>query len=252
ARRFPDDLDAATLFAEALMDLRPWDLWTLDGRPQPGTAEIVATLESVLRRDPAHPGANHYYIHAVEASAHPERGIASADRLRALVPGAGHLVHMPSHIYMRVGRYDEATEANVRAVAVDREYIAKAKPDGMYPMMYYPHNLDFLWAAASMEGRSADALRAARDLSAEATPEMVRKMPDIESAPVAPLFVLARFGKWDEILNAPALPEDLPFATGSWHYVRGLALARTGRLAEAAKEQALLAGIAASTAADRP
>jgi tetratricopeptide (TPR) repeat protein len=252
AGRHPDDLDAATLYAESLMDLRPWDLWTADGRPQPGTKEIVTTLEGVLRRDPAHPGANHYYIHAVEASAHPERGIASADRLRALVPGAGHLVHMPSHIYMRVGRYDEATEANVRAVAVDREYIAKAKPDGLYPMMYYPHNLDFLWAAASMEGRSADALHAARDLSGEATPEMVRKMPDIESAVVAPIFVLTRFGKWDDILKEPAPPEDLPFATGVWHYARGLALARTGHVGEAAKEQGLLAGIAASTPADRP
>src|SRR5437867_5327894 len=134
-----DNADAATLFAEAAMDLHPWDLWNADG-PQPWTPEILTALECALRTDPKHPGANHLYIHAVEASAHPERGVAAADRLRALVPGAGHLVHMPSHIYMRVGRYDEATEANVRAVAVDREYIAKAKPDGMYPMMYYPHN----------------------------------------------------------------------------------------------------------------
>jgi tetratricopeptide (TPR) repeat protein len=251
ARRYPDDLDAATLFAEALMDLRPWDLWTLDGRPQPGTEEIVATLESVLRRDPSHPGGNHYYVHAVEASLHPERGEAAADRLRTLVPGAGHLVHMPSHIYMRVGRYAEAREANVRAVAVDRAYLAKAKPDGMYPMLYYPHNIDFLWNAASMEGRSAETIRAAREVATVATPDMARQMPDAEGVAVAPLFALARFGRWDEILTEPAPPEDLPFARGTWHYARGLALARTGRLDEAVGEEAELARIVETTPPDR-
>ena len=138
-----------TLFAESLMDLRPWDLWTVDGRPQPGTTEIVTTLEGVIRRDPSHPGANHYYIHAVEASAHPERGVAAADRLRALVPGAGHLVHMPSHIYMRVGRYADAADTNTNAIKVDEAYIAAQQPAGVYPMMYYPHNVHFFWSAAS-------------------------------------------------------------------------------------------------------
>jgi tetratricopeptide (TPR) repeat protein len=252
ARRHPDDLDAATLFAEAMMDLRPWDLWTLDGRPQPATEEIVATLESVLRRDPRHPGANHYYIHAVEASPHPERGEAAADRLRDLVPGAGHLVHMPSHIYMRVGRYAEAVGANERAVAVDRAYLARAKPDGLYPMMYYPHNLDFLWSAASMEGRSTETIRAARELTQVATPDMARQMPDVESAVVAPLFALARFGRWDDILAAPAPPEDLPFACGTWHYARGLAFARGGRPDDAAVERDRLAKIVDTTPSDRP
>jgi tetratricopeptide (TPR) repeat protein len=247
AQRYPDDLDAATLFAESLMDLRPWDLWSLDGQPQPGTEEIVRTLEAVLARAPDHPGANHYYIHAVEASNHPERGVPAADRLRGLVPGAGHLVHMPAHIYMRVGRYDDAVAANVRAVAADRAYIASAKPEGLYPMMYFPHNLDFLWSAASMEGRSADTLQAARELSTHATPDMVRQMSDIEGAVVAPLFALARFGKWTEILNEPAPPDDLPFASGIGHYARGLAFTRTGRLGEARKELAALEKITAAT-----
>src|SRR5262249_4859487 len=153
--------------------------------------------------------------------AHPERGVAAADRLGGMVPGAGHLVHMPAHIYMRVGRYDDAVNANVRAVAADRTYIAAAKPEGLYPMMYFPHNLDFLWSAASMEGRSADTIQAARELATHATPDMARQMSDIEGAVVAPLMALARFGKWEAILAEPAPPTDLPFASGMWHYTRG-------------------------------
>lgn len=251
SRRHPHDLDARTLFAESLMDLRPWDLWTSDGQPQPGTPDILATLESVLARSPDHPGANHFYIHAIEASNEPARGLAAADRLGTLMRGAGHLVHMPAHIYMRVGRYADATEANVRAVAADRDYIAKAKPSGMYPMMYFLHNIDFLWSAASMEGRSAETQRAARELATETTPEMVRQMPDIEGGLVAPLFALARFGRWEEILKEPAPPEDLPFARGSWHYARGLALVRTGQPGEAAKELVMLEKIAATTPPER-
>jgi tetratricopeptide (TPR) repeat protein len=239
-RRYPDDLDAATLFAESMMDLRPWDLWSRDGEPRPGTEEIVATLESVLKRDPEHPGANHYYIHAVEASTHPERGVASADRLRGLVPGAGHLVHMPSHIYMRVGRYGDAVAANERAVAVDRAYIARAKPDGLYPMMYYPHNLDFLCAAASMEGRSRDTIRTARELAAVSSPEMARQMADAEPPLVAPLVALARFGRWKEILREPDFPDDLHYARAIRHYARGLAFTRLGHAREAASEHAAL------------
>lgn len=236
SEKYPDDLDAKTLYADAVMNLRPWDLWTSDGKPQPGTLEAVAALESVLARAPDHPGANHLYVHAIEASPRPERALAAADRLRALVPGAGHLVHMPSHIYMRVGRYDDAVAANERAVAADRAYIAQVKPSGMYPMMYYPHNLDFLWAAASMDGRSADTIRVARELAAETSPEMVRQMSDIEGGLVAPAVALARFGRWQEILAEPAPPEDLPFALGVWHYARGLAFTRTGKLDDAAKE----------------
>jgi tetratricopeptide (TPR) repeat protein len=159
---------------------------------------------------------------------------------------------MPSHIYMRVGRYTDAVDANERAVAVDERYIAQAKPAGMYPMMYYPHNVDFLWNAASMEGRSADTLNAARKIAAMVPPEAVRHMPDIENAHVAPLFALSRFGRWEEILKEPAPADDLPFATGTWHYARGLAFARTGRLADADAELAALRKIVAATPDDRP
>ncbi|MGH7963704.1 MAG: hypothetical protein ACRERD_18080 [Candidatus Binatia bacterium] len=247
ATRYPDDLDAATLSAEAMMNLRPWDLWTLAGQPQPGTLEIVSTLEAVLKRDPEHPGAIHYYIHAVEASLQPERAVPFADRLADLMPGAGHLVHMPSHIYIRVGRYRDAAQSNVRAAAVDAEYIEKHDVQGVYRMMYYPHNIHFIWASASMEGQSAEALRAARDLAAKMPTEMVRQMPPMEFFTPTPLFALVRFGKWEEILKEPAPPTDLRYTTGMWHYARGLAFTATGRLDGAAGEHARVAEIAAAT-----
>jgi tetratricopeptide (TPR) repeat protein len=251
AHTYPDDTDAATLYAESLMVLRPWALWTLDGQPQPGTLEIVATLEAVLKKEPMHPGANHYYIHAIEASTQPERGLVAAERLHDLVPGAGHLVHMPSHIYMRTGRYADAAEANTRAIKVDEAYIAAVKPDGVYPMMYYPHNIHFLWAAASMEGRSADAIRAAKEVTKGVSPEMVKEMAMLEYFVPTSLFAQARFGKWNDILAEPAPPADQAYATGVWHYARGLAFAATGRLDDAAKEQQAVAAAAAAMPPDR-
>lgn len=236
ARRFPDDLDAGTLFADALMNLRPWDLWTLDGAPQPGTGEIVATLERVLAADPMHPGANHLYIHAVEASPEPRRAEAAADRLRTLMPGAGHLVHMPSHIYYRIGRYADAEAVNAQAVAADRAYFAKSRPSPIYRMMYFPHNLDFLWHAAGMEGRGAECVRAARELASEVPAAAVLEMPDMEIAPAAPLLALARFARWEEVLAEPAPPAGMLYVTGAWHYARGLALDAKGRRDEAARE----------------
>lgn len=240
ARRFPDDLDAGALFAEALMDLRPWDLWTLDGRPQPETDEIVSTLEGVLRRDPEHVGANHYYIHAVEASRSPERALPSAERLGGLAPGAGHLVHMPSHIFMRVGRYADASDANERAALVDRRYIREQRPEGIYPMMYFPHNLHFLSIAASMEGRSAVAERAARELDAAVPDRDVRHMPMLEMFRPTLLFALVRFGRWEDVLAEPAPPSEQRYTTGIWRYARGRALASTGRLDDAAREATAL------------
>lgn len=251
AHTYPDDTDAATLYAESLMDLRPWALWTLDGQPQPGTLEIVATLEAVLKKEPMHPGANHYYIHAIEASTQPERGLVAAERLHDLVPGAGHLVHMPSHIYMRTGRYADAAEANTRAIKVDEAYIAAVKPEGVYPMMYYPHNIHFLWAAASMEGRSADAIRAAKEVTKRVSPEMVKEMAMVEYFVPTSLFAQARFGKWNEILAEPAPPADQAYTTGAWHYARGLAFAATDRLDDAAKEQQAVAAAAAAMPSDR-
>ncbi|HBZ69857.1 MAG TPA: hypothetical protein DEP35_09035 [Deltaproteobacteria bacterium] len=249
--RFPDDLDAATLYAEAMMDLHPWALWTRRGKPQPGTLEIVATLESVLKRNPDHPGANHYYIHAVEASPSPERGLASADRLAGLVPGAGHLVHMPSHIYMRTGRYDDAVLANERAVAVDEAYIESQNVHGVYAMMYYPHNLHFLYAAAAFDGRSAESVQAADKLAEKIPPDMIGSMPALEGFLVVPLFARVRFGKWEEVLAEPAPSESLKYASAISHYARGLAYLRTSRIREARGELASLDQIAAGLPKDR-
>lgn len=251
ARRFPDDPDAGTLYADALMNLRPWALWTPDGKPEPGTEDAVAALERVLAKYPEHPGANHFYIHAVEASPTPERAVAAADRLATLVPGAGHLVHMPSHIYYRVGRYADAARVNTKAVEADRAYFKLAEPSDMYRMMYYPHNLDFVWHAASMMGHSAEAIRAARDFAAEAPLEMVAQMSDMETAPAAPILVLVRFGRWDEILSLPAPPAALPYATGAWRYARGVAFAATRRPDDAARELAELEKIRGAIAPER-
>ncbi len=251
AKKHPADLDAATLHAEALMVLRPWDLWTADGKPQPGTTEIVATLEAVLAKEPDHLGANHYYIHAVEASPDPGKALASAQRLAGLAPAAGHLVHMPSHVYMRVGRYADAAEANRRAIAADERYIAGEEPTGVYPLMYYPHNLHFLWSAASMEGRSAEAIAAGHKLTAQLSPKALREMPMLELFAPTPVLALARFGRWDRVLATTAPGDEFVVATAMWRYTRGLALAATGKLDEAAAEQAEVARLAATVPADR-
>jgi len=249
-KQYPDDLDAATLFASSMMELRPWDLWTKDGKPQPGTEEIVSALQGVLARNPDHPGANHFYIHAVEASPNPGLAMLSARKLPKLAPGAGHLVHMPAHIYIRVGAYDEAALANERAIEVDKKYIESEKPTGAYTMMYYPHNIHFLWAAAAMEGRSAEAIKAARDLRKHLTPEAVVKMPMSEFMFPTLYFALARFEKWDEILNEPAPPASLPYSTGMWHYARGLAFTATKRVEGAETEARELARIAVTVPSD--
>jgi len=251
ARRYPDDPDAQVMFAESLMVLRPWDLWTLDGKPQPGTLEIVETLEGALKRWPGHPGANHYYIHAVEASGNPERALRAADTVAATMPGAGHIVHMPSHIYMRVGRYQDATETNRRAIAVDEKYIAAGAPEGVYPMMYYPHNIHFMWSAASMEGRTAEATVAAQKLDGHLDPAMVREMPAMEYFAPTLIVTFVRFGKWDQVLAVPAPPDDLAFWRGMWLHGRGLALAATGKLPEADAAHAELATIVDAIPGDR-
>ena len=251
ARRHPEDLDASVIFAESLMVLRPWDLWTADGKPQPGTEEIVATLERVLERNPGHPGANHYYIHAVEASPHPERALRAADTVAATMPGAGHIVHMPSHIYMRIGRYADAADTNTKAIVVDEAYIASQKPAGVYPMMYYPHNVHFFWSAASMEGRSADAIAAARSLDEEVNPEMLRQMAMMEYFAPTLAFAYVRFGKWNDVLALPRPPDDLPYSLAMWHHARGLALAAIGKLPDAEASLAELRRLAALVPADR-
>ena len=248
--RYPEDLDAATIYAEALMDVRPWDWWTHDGKPAPGTLDAIASLSRVLKKNPSHTGANHLFIHALEESPAPGRALLAANRLARLAPNAGHLVHMPSHIYMRVGRYHDATELNRKALAVDRAYIEAQKPQGIYPMMYYSHNMHMAWAAMTFEGRSVEAIRMARTLGDHVSPEAVRQMPPMEFWLPVPYFALARFGKWDEILSLTAPPSDLRYTTGMWHYARGVALAATGKKEEASAERDSVAAIAAAMPAD--
>jgi tetratricopeptide (TPR) repeat protein len=235
--RYPDDDDAAALFAEAVMTTMPWDYWIDPENPKPNTAEVIAVLEDVLERSPGHPLALHLYIHAVEASSSPARAEAAADRLANLVPGAGHLVHMPSHIYWRVGRYNDASEANVRAAAVDEAYIAACNAQGFYPAAYYPHNIHFLWAASAMEGRSAVSIEAGKKVAANVQLEMIEQFPGVEFFHTIPLLSLVRFAKWDEILATPAPPEGLEFSRGIWHYARGIAMARTGDIGGARAER---------------
>jgi tetratricopeptide (TPR) repeat protein len=248
-RQWPDDLDAATLYAESAMDLRPWQLWDSEGKPAEGTEEIVAVLESVLRRNPNHTGANHYYIHTVEASRQPERALPSAERLKSLVPGAGHLVHMPSHIFMRTGDYEEAARCNERAVAVDRAYIQARAPTGIYPMMYYSHNLHFLAVARAMQGRSGDSLKAAQQVAAHVGPH-VKDMAMLEGFMPTPILIQTRFRRWDEIMKAPAPQPKQVITTAIWHFARGMAQAAAGHLPEAEKEKDALSAASKSLPAD--
>ncbi len=251
ARRFPDDLEIATFFADAMMNLRPWNLWTVDGAPQPGTEELVQTLERVLARDPRHPGALHLYIHAVEASTRPGRAEVAADRLATLMPGAGHIVHMPSHIYWRLGRYADAVTVNTAAVQADLAYFKTAEPSPIYRGLYHPHNIDFIWHSASMQGRGAETVRAARELASKAPPDMIAAMPDMETAPAAPIVALARFGRWDEVLAHPAPPREWRYTRGVYHYARGLAYSAKGDAAQARRELAELETILSAMPAER-
>ncbi len=250
ARRYPDDAEIQTLHAESRMDLRPWRYWTPEGQPEAGTEAIVAGLERVIRRNPGHPGACHFYIHAVEA-VHPQRAVACAERLAALMPGAGHLVHMPGHIYIRVGRYADAIRANEHATHADAAYIRDRQPGvGTYTVGYAPHNHDFLSFAASMAGRRQQAVDAARAIL-PLVPEAMLGAPGMEFTQhrlTRLLQVLARFGMWDEILAAPAPAEPLVHARAVWHYARGRALLARGDAAGAEAELARVRAIAASPA----
>jgi len=235
-KQFPNDLDAATLYAEAMMDLRPWDYWKQpSGEPYPGTAEIVALLERVVRSNPNHPGACHYYIHAVEA-VQPEKAVPCAERLAALMPGDGHMVHMPAHIYIRVGRYADAIQSNIHAVHTDETYIADQRPVGVYPLGYYPHNLHFLSFAATMAGRSAVAIDAARKLLSKTDLQVARQVPLLQPFVSFLDVTLVTFARWDEVLQQPLPPADIPHANGMAHYARGVAFAATGKWAEAGTE----------------
>ncbi|BAY62114.1 TPR repeat-containing protein [Calothrix brevissima NIES-22] len=238
-KRYPQDLDAKTLYAESLMDLHPWQLWTKDGKPGENTEEIVSVLESVLKSDPNHPGANHYYIHAVEASLNPERALASAKRLETLVPEAGHLVHMPSHIYFRVGDYTAAMQSNALAIAQDETYISKNHIQGFYPASYYSHNVHFLAVAAAMAGKYEDAVKAADKLVTMATP-LVAEIPMVEGYLGTKLLIQVRLSDWDNILKSPAPDDKLVTTKALWYFAHGMANAATGKLEDAISDRTAL------------
>ncbi|HTR27372.1 MAG TPA: hypothetical protein VMI10_25605 [Terriglobales bacterium] len=248
-KTYPDDLDAATLFAESGMGLHPWGLWHPDGTPEVGTEEIVATLESVIRREPNHLGAIHYYIHAVEASRSPERALAGANRLAALAPAAGHIVHMPAHVYIRTGDYAAAVKTNQEAAEADRAYIKASGVDGIYPMMYYSHNLHFIAMCSAMIGDYHESRKAAVMLAEHVGPA-VKMMPPLEGFMTIPMAVDVRFHKWDEILAMKAPDASMQAATGFWHFARGMALAGKGKMAEAEAEYKIVAEAERATPPD--
>jgi len=248
-KKFPDDLDAATLFAESGMTLHPWGLWHVDGTPEAGTEEIVATLESVIRRDPNHLGAIHYYIHAVEASPNPERALAGANKLASLAPNAGHIVHMPAHVYIRTGDYDAAVRTNEQAASVDRAYIKASGAQGIYPMMYYSHNLHFIAMCSAMDGNYLEAKRNA-DMLAEHVGPAVKMMPPLEGFMTIPMAVDLRFHRWDEILATKQPDPDMKITVGFWHFARGMALAGKGRVEEAEAEYKIVSDAEAATPPD--
>ena len=248
-RNYPDDLDAATLFAESGMNLHPWGLWHQDGSPAEGTEEIVATLESVIKRDPNHLGALHYYIHTVEASNSPERALAAANRLAALAPAAGHIVHMPAHVYIRTGDYAAAMKTNQEAAAVDRAYMQKSGAQGIYSMMYYSHNLHFIAMCSAMVGDYAEAHKAADMLAAHVAPS-VKAMPPLEGFMTIPMAVNVRFHKWDAILAMKPPAAEMKTTTGFWHFARGMALAGKGRIDEAEAEYKIVAEAEKATSPD--
>jgi hypothetical protein len=251
SKKYPDDLDAATLYAEAMMDLRPWRLWSYDGKPAEGTLEIVSVLESVLRRDPNHIGANHYYVHAMEASPNPERALAAGERLPKLAPAAGHLVHMPAHIYQLLGDFDNSARSNETAARVDREYMKlSGNNEGVYPLMYYNHNLHFLAAAEMQLGKLEAAQRAASELSASITPALTQ-MPMGQPFAAMPWFVLLRFQRWDEALQIAEPDAKHPLLMSVWHFVRGAAYAGKGSVADARRELEQLNSSAAKIPADQ-
>lgn len=248
-RSYPDDLDAATLYAESMMDLRPWQLWNLNGAPAEGTEEIVSVLESVIRRNPNHPGANHYYIHTVEASQHPEWALPSAERLRALVPAAGHLVHMPAHIYSRTGFYEEAALSNEAAIAADELYFRERKAPGIYMLGYYSHNIHFLAVAKAMEGRFQDAKKAADKLTAHVA-TYIKDNPWLEGFAPHSILVLVRFHHWEDILKTSPPDAGMVMTNAFWRFAMGMAYASTGKIEDAKDEKKTFLTLKGSLSAD--
>lgn len=250
-RRYPDDLDAATLYAESLMNLNPWKLWTSDGKAAEGTEEIIRVLEGVLRRNPHHPGANHYFIHAVEAGPNPERALPSAERLKALVPAAGHLVHMPGHIYLRTGDFEAAAVTNVAAVESDRRMLAQSGASGIYPAMYFNHNFHFIAYARAEQGRHEEAMKAAREMAANVKPYL-KEMAMLEAFAAVPLMTMARNERWNEILAEPEPDAPAGVLRALWHFSRTLAYAGMKDAAKAKAERTKFETARTSLPADMP
>ncbi|HEX5704345.1 MAG TPA: hypothetical protein VFX97_14170 [Pyrinomonadaceae bacterium] len=249
--QFPDDQDIAMLYVESVMDLRPWGYWTRDGVPYERTAEIVALTEKTMARNPNHPGALHLYIHLMEAY-EPHKAEPASDRLLTLMPAAGHMVHMPAHIYQRVGRYADAAKSNEMAIAADEDYISQCRAQGLYPMAYYPHNLHFLWFAATADGRSKLAIDAARRTASRVDDETLKAVPLLAGFRVVPYFALTRFGKWDEMLREPEPPATSAYMRGQWHYARGTAFVGKGQTNEAEQELGKLEAVLADKSLDAP
>ena len=250
--KFPDDLDAATLYAESMMDLRPWGYWTRDGQPYEGMAEVVSLIEKVIDKNPLHPGALHLYIHLVEATDKVDKAEGPADRLLTLMPAAGHMVHMPAHIYQRIGRYSDAVRSNELAIAADEDYISQCQAQGLYPMGYYPHNIHFLWFAATADGRSKLAIESARKSASKVPDEALKQVSLMAIFRVVPYFALTRFGKWDDMLREPEPPDFSPYARGMWHYARGIAFVRKGEIENAEKELAKIKELLTDKALEQP
>lgn len=232
AKTYPKDLDAAALYAESLMDLRPWNYWRPDGTPYPGTNETVRQLGKVISQNPNHPGACHYYIHAVEA-VNPRAAVPCAERLARLMPGEGHMVHMPAHIYIRVGRWNDAIRANQHAIHSDEVFIEGQHPMGVYPLAYYPHNIHFFAFASTMAGRSLQAIEAANRLTSKVNLDAARQVGMLQEMLPYHVLTLTTFGKWDEVLAAPLPPEDIRFASAMASYARGVAYAAKAEWSEA-------------------
>ena len=250
-RSYPNDLDAAALYAESLMDLRPWNYWTPQGKPYPGTEEIVRQLERVIARNPEHPGACHYYIHAVEA-VNPQLAVPCAERLARLMPGVGHIVHMPAHIYIRLGRYNDAAASNVHAIHTDETFIEGQKPVSVYSLAYYPHNIHFLAFASTMAGRSAQAIEAARTLKSKVNLDVARQVPMLQEMVPYYALTLTTFGRWDDVLAEPLPPSDIRMPLAMAYYARGVAYAAKGQLAEARTALDTVKAIDTATPADAP
>jgi hypothetical protein len=251
-QKFPDDLDAATLYAESMMDLRPWGYWTRDGQPYQGMDEVVSLIEKVIAKNPLHPGALHLYIHLLEATDNVGKAEGAADRLLTLMPAAGHMVHMPAHIYQRVGRYNDAVRSNELAIAADEDYISQCQAQGLYPMGYYPHNIHFLWFAATANGESKIAIDSARKAASKVPDEALQQIPLMAIFRVVPYYALTRFGKWDDMLKEPEPPAFSPYARGVWHYARGIAFVRKGQLDEANQELTKVKELLTDKALDQP